>query len=660
MYKESNDKMKKVNTFLGLVLSCGIIIGVTTAEAGKITLIEPTICTVGTTITVEGEGYVPSETIRIDLEGQFGAVQTNCNGEGTFSTSFVVGRHPAGENRFVVVGFTSYALDRGTFAVQSRISSITPTSGKVGEFVAIDGDGYGAGEEIGVSFGQNKEIKTILADGRGAFSLTFTTDPQPAGTKKIILAGVNSKESNMTQYTLVGGIQSVLPNYGNVGTCVTIKGAGFGDKEPIRVDFGKTEGIVRTKSTTNGEFSFVFTVDTQYQGRKDILVNGLSTGEMAQEGFIITPNIDLVTPIRGIVGSTITIVATGFGSSEPMRIDLGRTLAAGRTESDENGAMRAEIKVTPQPGGVSRRLAVVGLRTRQISFTDVFSTMPTIKITPTAGKVESDVSVHGDGFSSNEPIRIDFGNTTTIALATADNRNGNFDAGFKITPHPAGKAKVKVTTLITNEIIEDNFIVQSNIKLISPSASGACGDVVEIQGNGFGASELVRIDLDKTQGIGTGVTDLEGNFAVSFKIDAQTGGNKTCTVTGISSGEEQNTTFAVKGRILISPTSGYYGTTVTVRGSGYIASEPVRVDFGDATKVANVTADNNGTFMTDFTVHIKKPGEVRVRTIGLQAWTVNTVNFMVLEEKKEEEMKKSEEETAKEGEQKGVTEEEKK
>ncbi|MFH1562232.1 MAG: hypothetical protein ABIF11_02255 [Nitrospirota bacterium] len=652
--------MKKVNTFLGLVLSCGMIIGVTTAEAGKITLIDPTLCTVGTTITVEGEGYVPSETIRIDLEGQFGAVQTNCNGEGTFSTSFVVGKHPAGENKFVVVGFTSYALDRGTFAVKSRISSITPTSGKVGEFVAIDGDGYGAGEEISVRFGQNKEIKTILADGQGAFSFAFTTDPQPAGTKKIILAGVNSKESNTTQYTLVGGIQSVIPTHGCVGTQVTVQGAGFGDKEPIRVDFGKIEGIIRTKSTTNGEFSFVFIVDTQYQGRKDILVNGLSTGEAAQEGFIITPNIDLVTPIRGTVGSTITVVATGFGSSEPMRIDLGRTLAAGRTESDENGAMRVEIKVTPQPGGVSRRLAVVGLRTRQISFTDVFSTMPTIKITPSVGKVESDVLVHGDGFPSNEPIRIDFGNTTNIALATADNRNGNFDAGFKITPHSAGKTRIKVTTLITNESIEDNFIVQSRLKLISPSASGALDEMIEIQGEGFDASELVQIDLANSKGIGNGVTDLEGNFTISFKVDAQSGGNKTCTVTGLNSGEKQDTTFAIKGKILISPTSGIYGTTVTVTGSGYIASEPVRVDFGDATKIANATVDDNGTFITNFTVNTKKPGEVRVRTIGLHSWTVSNVNFTVVEEKKEEEIKKIEEGTE-EGEQKGIaTEEEKK
>lgn len=648
--------MKKVNTFLGLVLSCGIIIGLTTAEAGKITLIKPTLCTVGTTITVEGEGYTPSETIRIDLEGQFGAVQTNCNGQGSFSTSFVVGKHPAGENKFVVVGFTSYSLDRGTFAVHSRISSMTPTSGKVGEFVFIDGDGYGAGEQICVSFGQNKEIKTISADGQGAFSLAFTTDPQPAGIKKIIVAGVTSKESNSGQYTLIGGIQSVLPTHGSVGIQVTVRGAGFGDQEPIRVDFGKTEGIIRTKSTTNGEFSFVFIVDTQYQGRKDILVNGLSTGEKAQEGFIITPNIDLVTPTRGIVGSTITVVATGFGSSEPIRIDLGRTLAAGRTESDSDGALRAEIKVTPQPGGVSRRLAVVGLRTRQISFTDVFSTMPSIKISPSAGKVETDVVIHGDGFPSNEPVRIDFGKMTNIVLATADNRSGNFDVGFKIPPHPADKAVVKVISSTTGEVLEDNFIVQSKIKLISPSASGALDDVIEIQGQGFGTSELVRIDLGKTKEIGIGVTDLEGNFTILFKVDAQCGGNKTCTVTGLESGEEQNTPFVIKGKVVISPTSGYDGTTVTVTGSGYSASESIRVDVGDATKIANAIADDNGTFMTDFTVHTKKPGDVRVRTIGLNSWTVNTVNFIVLQEKKEEEIK-SEEGTAKEGEQKEVTEE---
>lgn len=371
------NRRSKVNI---IFLCVGMIIGVITmAEAGKITLVNPTSGTVGTIITVEGEGYTPSETIRIDLPGQFGAVSARCSDEGTFSTSFGLGRHPAGENKFVVVGFTSYALDKGTVAVKSRISLITPTSGKVGDFVVIDGDGYGAGENISVRFGQNPDIKTILANGQGGFSVVFTTDPQPAGKKKIIVTGVTSGESNSGEYLLQGGIESVIPTYGVVGTVVTVKGAGFGEEESIRVDFGKTEDIIRTTSKSDGRFSFVFTVDTQSEGRKDIIVNGISTGERSEGGFIITPNIELVTPIRGIVGSTITVVATGFGSSEPIRIDLGRTLAAGRTESDCDGVVKSEIKVSPQPGGVSRRIAIVGIRTRKISFTDVFTTLPTIK-----------------------------------------------------------------------------------------------------------------------------------------------------------------------------------------------------------------------------------------------------------------------------------------
>lgn len=629
------NRRSKVNI---IFLCVGMIIGVITmAEAGKITLVNPTSGTVGTIITVEGEGYTPSETIRIDLPGQFGAVSARCSDEGTFSTSFGLGRHPAGENKFVVVGFTSYALDKGTVAVKSRISLITPTSGKVGDFVVIDGDGYGAGENISVRFGQNPDIKTILADGQGGFSVVFTTDPQPAGKKKIIVTGVTSGESNSGEYLLQGGIESVIPTYGVVGTVVTVKGAGFGEEESIRVDFGKTEDIIRTTSKSDGRFSFVFTVDTQSEGRKDIIVNGISTGERSEGGFIITPNIELVTPIRGIVGSTITVVATGFGSSEPIRIDLGRTLAAGRTESDCDGVVKSEIKVSPQPGGVSRRIAIVGIRTRKISFTDVFTTLPTIKISPVTGEVNSSARIRGEGFPANEPIRIDFAKITTVAVATADQREGNFDVAFKIPCHPAGKANITVTSLNSGEVLTDNFMVTARIKLISPGVSCGLGDLIEMQGDGFAASELVRVDLGHTENIGQGRTDLDGNFNIAFKVDAQSGGNKTCTVTGISSGEQKSTIFDIKGRMSISPTSGVSGTVVNVTGSGYRASESVRVDFGGSSNIVSSTTDNNGTFMTNFTVNTKTVGEIRVRTIGLSSWTVNTTNFMVVEETKPQE-----------------------
>lgn len=648
----------KNNPIIGILYGaffCLAIIKVGMVEAGQITLVKPTSGTVGTIITVEGEGYIPSETIRIDLPGQFDAVKTTCNGNGSFSTSFALGKHPAGVNTFVIVGLTSYVLDKGTVAVKSRISSITPSSGKVGEFVAIEGDGYGSGEEIRVSFGQNKEIKTILADGSGGFSVSFTTDYQPAGRKEIIVSGATSGESNKRQYELKGGIQSVIPTYGQVGTLVTIEGAGFGKKEPIQVDFGETTGIIYTTSSDDGRFTTIFAVNTQCQGKKDIMVNGLLTGEKDAGGFVITPNIQIVTPTTGTVGSIITVIATGFGSSEPIRIDLGRTLAAGRVDSDYNGVVKTQIVVSPQPGGVTRRLAVVGLHTRQISFTDVFTVLPTLKITPSSGEIETNVNVHGEGFPSEEPIRIDFAKTTAVAVATADQRNGHFDAWFKVPVNSTGKVDIVVRGVRSNLVLKDNFIVEPRIKLISPSASGGAGDVVEIQGDGFGVSELVQIDLGKTANIAEGVTDLDGNFAIKFEIDTQVGGKKTCTVTSMASSKQKAILFEIKGKVLISPTSGILGTEVNIKGTGYNASEPIRVDFGGTSKIASAVADDNGTFMTNFTVNTKNPGEVRVRIIGLNSWTVNTINFIVEEEKKEEIIKPVE--GVEEGEQRGESKE---
>jgi hypothetical protein len=68
-------------------------------------------------------------------------------------------------------------------------------------------------------------------------------------------------------------------------------------------------------------------------------------------------------------------------------------------------------------------------------------------------------------------------------------------------------------------------------------------------------------------------------------------------------------------KITVSPSSGYCGTVITVKGTGFDVGENVRIDFGTTTSIAEVTA-TDGSFTTTFTADQQTPGTIEVVAKG--------------------------------------------
>ncbi|MEW6608724.1 MAG: T9SS type A sorting domain-containing protein, partial [bacterium] len=163
-------------------------------------------------------------------------------------------------------------------------------------------------------------------------------------------------------------------------------------------------------------------------------------------------------------------------------------------------------------------------------------------VSPQQGTVGTRIEVSGDGFAANERIEIDFGTNPTIAVTSSDNA-GRFEAVFTADTQPGG-GTITVSAKGRDCIAYSWFRMLGVITLISPN-SGAVGTVVNIAGNGFAASEQIRIDFGTTRTITMTTTDYQGGFVTTFVVDTQPAGTTTITVMGMISGAKDITYFMI-------------------------------------------------------------------------------------------------------------------
>lgn len=625
------------------------------SEAANITSIKPASGTVGTIITVEGEGYSPSETVRIDLTNQFMAAKTECSQEGKFITNFVLGNLPYGKAKFVVIDFEPpYNYNEGFIDVKGNLASTIPSVGTVGTLVTLSGNGYAEEEDIQVDFGDMMLI-TQKADKNGAFGIVFSVPSQSAGSKLVTIKGLKSNQSHQTRFNIQGNIKSMMPTYGKLGSVVTISGTGFGNKEPIKIDFGNIKDVVDVKSDEQGNWTADFEVDAQAGGRKTVSVRGLLSGEKGESVFVVMPGISFISPISGVFGTQITIKGSGYSISEPIRIDIGRTLGISRVQTDGQGMFEAVFPLDAQPRGTGR-IAAVGLNSRKVDFTDKFEVLSVIAaLRPELGPVGTGVLIQGYGFPINEEIRIDLGMNITSTIVTTDNRKGSFETNLIVETQPAGQKDVVVTTKAA-ERCKAQFNVQGKIRLVSPAA-GCAGNLVEIMGDGYGASEEIRVDFEDIEGVGLGKTDEKGCFRLNFMVDKCVGGKKAINVIGIASGQKDTYQFLVNSKLVVSPACGTTGTIVNILGNGYGVTEAIRVDCGKMIDVVRGQTDEKGSFDVEFKIDDKEPvGILKIVGIGLKTYRISNANFIVNEAIKEEMQEQIPVEIKTEGEEKKTSE----
>jgi hypothetical protein len=155
---------------------------------------------------------------------------------------------------------------------------------------------------------------------------------------------------------------------------------------------------------------------------------------------------------------------------------------------------------------------------------------------------------------------------------------------------------------------------------ISPT-SGLPGTVVTVTGSGFSANETgVRITFDGSPVTSAVSVDPLGNWSGAFNVPTVVLGLHTVSASGsiTPSGAVTNLVFTlVNPSLSLSLASGPPGTSVTVTGSGFAASETgITITFDGAAVGSAISANSLGNWSGSFTVPASPSGTHSVSAYG--------------------------------------------
>jgi hypothetical protein len=216
----------------------------------------------------------------------------------------------------------------------------------------------------------------------------------------------------------------------------------------------------------------------------------------------------------------------------------------------------------------------------------------TLAANPTAVVPGQTFTFTGGGFGAHEAVVLTWDGQLLSPQATTDGA-GAFTGTIPGAPMtaPPGAHQFGARGTASGQTAAVTITVPSPVAAVAP-ASGVPGATVTASGSGFVAGEPVTVTFDGAQVV-TGSTSVTGTVAASFAVPGQAAnGGHTVLLRGAASGITASASFTVAAQITVAvaPASGAPGTTVTVSGNGFGASEPVTVSYDGAQVAAGVSA----------------------------------------------------------------------
>ncbi|MEK9148714.1 MAG: hypothetical protein AAB267_01565, partial [Candidatus Desantisbacteria bacterium] len=598
--------------------------------------VTPSGGTVGATISIRGNGYATATVINVWFGSRAASITTtNTDAQGSWTTSFIIDTQVYGTTSLLAKGAGNESATN-TVKILSKITSVLPGAGTVGSTVEIVGNGYKADEIIYIDFGTNSKLpqSNVYVTPTGSFTRSFVVTIQPYGPTTVT-GYVEFQDNKITSATSTFNIQpnivSVVPAQGTVGSSVTVTGNGYTASQTITIDFGENLGITSGSSTVEGSFTIFFSVNLQAYGTKIITARGPGLDSNSKLWFTIIPNIRMVTPTSGTVGSQVSVEGDGYGAGESVTVKFGNNPNIVSATASVNGLFITQFTVDTQPYA-GKNIVGYGNITQQSATSTVFSILANIiEFTPTIGTVGTVVAIKGTGFK-NGTLIINIGDHMAVQSFSSP---GYFETTMANDDHPYGTTTVKALNLGGTPNVQKLFKILSKIYFVSPSL-GTVGTVVTIRGNGYGFNEQIEVNFGTTQTVaattasGVGDSGHGGTWTTSFTVNKQQFGTTTITGWGLTSNDSGTNIFMIKARMFgIAPASGTIGSWVTIYGDGYKAGEIIRVDFGSTQTITQGVAAPEGSFTISFTVDTQ-PGTVTVSALGITSGETGTQSYVVM------------------------------
>lgn len=538
---------------------------------------------VGQQISITGTGFSAARTVVVRFDSAQVATSIT-NSVGTFGTLLTVPDTYSGSH--TITATDSIYTKTITLTVIPSMA-ISPVSGSVGTLVTISGTGFSAGRTIAVRF-DSTQVATSSVNNVGKLSTTFTVPETYTGSHTITVT--DGIYTNTAVFTVIQSM-TISPTSGNVGTTITINGSGFHASRSIRITYDGTDiATIPSTITTNsaGTFTGKFTAPAGPARTVEVRANdGLNA---ATAYYSLTAVVEL-TPTTGKVGTPVTIKGSGFNASRQITVIFGNDYVS-QISTDTLGNFTTIFNVPVATGGQHPVTANDGVR----SISTTFTVANNMVVTPNSANVGMPITVTGSGFRGSRTVNIYFDNTV-VATAHSD-ANGSFSVTFNAVAGTGG-----THTISSNDgeyTASSNFIIQPSIAL--EQTSGKMGDKVNITGAGFDPGRTLVIRLGTIQ-VKSTTTDAIGSFKEEITVPQLDIGSYNLNAS--DGAYTASVPFTITASFNISPITGYVGSTITVKGSGFDGI--VTIKYNDNT-VANATANPDGSFSTTFVVPISVHG----------------------------------------------------
>jgi hypothetical protein len=426
------------------------------------------------------------------------------------------------------------------------------------------------------------------------------------------------------------GYITISPSSGPSGTSVTVYGYGFTSGESANITFDGTT-VASGIFVSSGTWSYTITIPTAATGSHTIGAIGSVSGSVPGVTFTVVSRTITLSRTSGSPGTSVTVTGTGFNAGETVSITFdGSTVKS--TAADSSGYLNTTITIPASTAG-SHTIAAYGSTSGYVAGVTFTVLGGALTLSPTSGPAGTVVTIAGSGFAASETgITITF-DGTVVKSGISANGLGAWSGTFTVPSSAAGSHAIGAygSTTSASSITEVTFTVSAGLTL--SRASGPSGTSVTVTGSGFGASETgITITYDGTTVSSAISADYLGNWSSTFTIPASATGSHTIGASGPSSGSVSGLPFMVSPAVTISRPSGPPGTSVTVTGSGFGASESdISITYDGTPVTSAISASSSGSWSGTFTVPASASGSHTIKAFGsvTQASGVGGVSFKV-------------------------------
>ncbi len=418
-----------------------------------------------------------------------------------------------------------------------------------------------------------------------------------------------------------GTLNSPNPSNGPPGTIVYLSGTGF-PAGTITIYFNSTQTTTSASSfsggsTTTGDFTNAyFAVPSIYsRGNYVVWVNvGGETSSAKQ--FTVTPGIVLSTT-SGSVGDQITIAGNGFTASGTATIYLD-SVSQQTTTANTYGAFSITYTI-PRITKGNHTFSIYDTSSG-ITTSASFNLVSKLSVNPTSAAFGTPITITGTGYTTSSTITLYLDNVNTTST-TSDSYGGFTITNFTLPATTSGSHTLRAQDS-TGNYITTTITTLAGIT-IDP-ATGPVGTEVNINGNGFRSSETINLYVDSTNLNLSGLTtNSVGTFSTTITIPVLSFGTHQLKATDSVNNDTKS--FSVTAKAIVSPTSGYSGTKITVSGNGFLASQTATITF-DNTPVGTAAISAQGSFSMSFDAPSRQAGVYKVRATEGTNFVENNFN----------------------------------